>query len=113
MKLTTVLMLTGCAKIFPAKLFENVSGGNVDLKIEGIENFRNQANLATAYFSERKQRIDKWTFDYHVISVEISFEGILAADFPNGMKKGDVLRLKGTSEFTFENDKIVFLKDKS
>ena len=34
-------------------VFENISNGKVELRTEGIGAFRNQANSATQYFSQR------------------------------------------------------------
>lgn len=100
-----------CRNLSKAIVFENISGGEVGMHIEGIENFKQQADEATAYFSDRHQNIESWSFNNNTVTVEISYEGTLAIDLPNGMKKGDLLILKGTSEFTFEDDKIVLLKD--
>ncbi|MDQ1161596.1 hypothetical protein QE422_001964 [Chryseobacterium sp. SORGH_AS 447] len=100
-----------CRNLSKAIVFENISGGEVGMYIEGIENFKQQADEATAYFSDRHQNIESWSFNNNTVTVEISYEGTLAIGLPNGMKKGDVLTLKGTSEFTFEDDKIVLLKD--
>ena len=100
-----------CQNLSKAIVFENISGGEVGMHIEGIENFKQQADEATAYFSDRHQNIESWSFNHNTVTVEISYEAILAIDLPNGLKKGDVLTLKGTSEFTFEDNKIVLLKD--
>ena len=39
--------------------------------------------------------------------------GVLAGDLPNGMKAGEVLRLKGRSVFGFQEGKIYRLTDTS
>lgn len=102
-----------CRHLSEEIVFENISGGNVEMSIKGIENFKKQADAATAYFESRKQSIEKWNFNGNIVTVNIDYTGILALDLPGGMKKGDTLRLKGISEFTFENGKIAALKDKS
>jgi hypothetical protein len=45
--------------------------------------------------------------------VEIEFEGVLAHDLPNGLKAGERIVLKGTSEFVFTNGLISSIVDKS
>ncbi|WP_378103262.1 nuclear transport factor 2 family protein [Chryseobacterium sp. sg2396] len=100
-----------CRDLSEDILFENISDGNVDMSIKGIENFKKQAEAATAYFSERHQRIDSWNFNNHVVTIEISYQATLAIDLPNGMKKGNMLTLKGISEFVFEDHEIISLRD--
>lgn len=94
-------------------VFENISNGKVELKTEGIDAFRNQANSATQYFSQRTQTIESIEYIGLNILVNIDYKAILAIDLPNGMKAGDTLELKGTSEFEFENEKIKIIRDKS
>lgn len=100
-----------CRDLSEDILFENISDGNVDMSIKGIENFKKQAEAATAYFSERHQRIESWNFNNHVVTIEISYQVTLAIDLPNGMKKGNMLTLKGISEFVFEDHEIISLRD--
>lgn len=45
------------------------------------------------------------------IVIGIDYEGVLAADLPNGMKAGEILRLNGKSEFTFRDEKIYRITD--
>ena len=94
-------------------VFENVSNGNVELRTEGIIEFKKQAESAKQYFSKRKQTIEFWEFDNSKVSVEIDYKATLAIDLPNGMKTGDTLELKGVSEFKFESGKIKSITDKS
>lgn len=94
-------------------VFENVSNGNVELKTEGLTQFTKQAESAKQYFTERKQTIESWEFDDTKVIIEIDYKAILAIDLPNGMKTGDTLKLKGQSEFEFENEKIKSITDKS
>ncbi|WP_345765992.1 nuclear transport factor 2 family protein [Chryseobacterium endophyticum] len=100
-----------CRDLSEDILFENISDGNVDMSIKGIENFKKQTEAATAYFSERHQRIESWNFNNHVVTIEVSYQVTLAIDLPNGMKKGNMLTLKGISEFVFEDHEIISLRD--
>ena len=36
-------------------VFENISNGNVDLRTEGLQAFKEQAETAKQYFNQRKQ----------------------------------------------------------
>ena len=94
-------------------VFENISNGNVDLRTEGINEFKKQAKSAEPYFKQRKQTITSWKFNNSKVSINIGYKAILAIDLPNGMKSGDTLELKGKSEFEFENGKIKSISDKS
>ncbi len=94
-------------------VFENVSGGNPDMKLEGIEAFRNQAEQATSYFKERKQTIKSWSFQEDTVIIQIDYRGILAIELPNGMKPGDTLELEGKSTFLFAGSKIAKIIDES
>ena len=94
-------------------VFENVTNGKVDLRTEGIDEFKKQAESAKQYFQHRKQIIDSWEFNNSTVEIKINYNAILAIDFPNGLKKGDTLELNGISKFEFENDRIIKIKDKS
>ena len=94
-------------------VFQNVSQGQVDMTLEGKAAFQTQAEAAKAYFSERKQTITAWDFQDTLVTIDIDYFAILAMDFPNGMKVGDTLKMKGQSEFVFEGEKIIKLTDKS
>ncbi len=69
-------------------VFENISNGVVEMKLEGINAFKDQAIAATKYFQEREQKITSWEFSEMVVSVQIDYQGILAIELPNGMKPG-------------------------
>ncbi|NVK65030.1 MAG: nuclear transport factor 2 family protein [Flavobacteriales bacterium] len=94
-------------------VFKNVSNGNVDFRTEGIAEFKKQAESAKQYFSQRKQTIETWNFSEPKITIGIDYKAILKVDLPNGLKRGDTLKLKGKSEFEFENGKIKSITDKS
>ena len=91
-------------------IFENISNGKLDLKTEGIKEFTKQAELAIQYFKQRKQTIESWEFQDQKVTIEIDYKAVLAIDLPNGMKTGDTLKLKGKSEFEFEDRKIINIK---
>ncbi|MFD1769818.1 nuclear transport factor 2 family protein [Sphingobacterium suaedae] len=93
-------------------LFENISNNEVTLSIQGKDAFREQAIEALSYFSEREQAIGSITHTYNSTKIVINYKAIAAMDFPNGLKKGDEISLKGKSIFEFSEDgKIVRLTD--
>lgn len=94
-------------------VFENISDGKVNLRTEGIEAFKEQAEAAKQYFKQRKQTINSWKIIDSKVVIGISYKAILAIDLPNGLKSGDTLELKGESNFEFENERIKRIIDKS
>lgn len=94
-------------------VFENVSNGKVELRTEGLNEFKKQAENAKKYFTNRNQTIESWTFKDAILVIEIDYMATLAIDLPNGHKTGDTLALKGKSEFEFDQGKIMRITDKS
>ncbi|MDB5021219.1 MAG: hypothetical protein JWQ28_2346 [Pedobacter sp.] len=92
-------------------VFENISNGEVSLLLKGCVAFKDQAEQAEAYFSSREQKVTSFNHSAHETYVGIDYHAILAMDFPNGMKKGDELTLKGKSIFQFKGNKIIRLTD--
>lgn len=92
-------------------VFENISNGEVNMTLSGINAFKDQAKQAKAYFTARTQTIASFEHKSDEVEVEIDYYAILAMDFPNGLKKGDELKLKGKSIFKFLDDKIIKLTD--
>lgn len=92
-------------------VFENIAAGEVNLRTEGMEAFVKQAEQANLYFSEREQQVDSIAIIGETAEASITYRGVLAVDFPNGKKAGDVLQLQGKSIFYFEAGKIVKLQD--
>jgi len=99
--------------LHPEVTFENVSNGEVDLKTEGIDAFREQAERAKQLFSQREQRITDWSFDGDQVTIDIDYEGELAIDLPNGLEAGDQLSMQGQTEFFFQNGQVILLRDRS
>lgn len=91
--------------------FENIAGGELNMSIKGLPAFREQAEKAKAFFSERRQSIKSFQHKDSQTEIELDYQAILAIDLPNGLKKGDALNLKGKSVFTFNNSKIIAITD--
>lgn len=99
--------------LHPDILFENSSGGQVDLSLTGVDAFQKQATEAAGYFTSRKQTVTNWQFKGDTVTINIDYEAVLAVDLPNGMKAGDLLRLQGESEFVFAEEQIISITDRS
>jgi hypothetical protein len=91
--------------------FENISGGKVDMTLNGLDEFKAQAEQGKNLFSSRQQTITRFIHTNEQTETEIAYHAILAIDLPNGMKKGDELNLSGRSIFKFSGDKIVEITD--
>jgi ketosteroid isomerase-like protein len=91
--------------------FKNVSGGEVNTTASGANEFRKLAEQAKGLFSMRKQTITSFQTKDDQAFIGIDYEGVLASDFPNGMKAGEILRLNGQSEFAFRDGKIHRITD--
>jgi len=91
--------------------FENISNGELNLTTNGIADLKNQAEQAKQYFKEREQKIIDIIFSKDQVEIDIDYKGILAIDFPNGLKAGDKIELKGKSIFKFKDNKIIEFKD--
>ncbi|GAB3501556.1 nuclear transport factor 2-like protein [Emticicia fontis] len=91
--------------------FENISNGEVNLSTKGLAAPKEQAEKAKAFFSSRKQTIKSFQHTDNKAEIEIDYHAVLAIDFPNGLKKGDELNLKGKSIFVFDGSKIIAITD--
>lgn len=93
-------------------VFLNIMNGEKTMELHGIEDFKKQAIEALSYFSERQQSIETLPHNIDSTEISISYRAIAAMNFPNGLKKGDVINLQGKSVFEFSGDgKIVKLTD--
>jgi len=91
--------------------FENVQNGTVNAKANNRADFRSLAEQAKALFSSRKQTITNTQFDASTATIDLSYVGILACDFPNGMKAGEKVEMNGRSEFEFADNLITLVRD--
>lgn len=94
-------------------IFINIQNTETSMTLNGIEEFKTQAELAKSYFSKRHQIIKSFKHEGDKSEIEIEYYGVLAIDFPNGLKKGQEIQLKGKSIFEFKEDKIIKLIDES
>jgi len=101
------------AILHPECSFQNISGGQINASAAGISQFRELAEKSKPFFSSRSQTITSYKFDAESVTIEIDYEGVLRADFPNGPKAGETIKLKGKSVFNFRDGLIYQLTDYS
>lgn len=94
-------------------VFENISNGKIDLRTQGLLEFKEQAENAKQYFRQRTQTIEKWEFNESIVTIDIMYEAVLSLDLPSGLKSGDTLKLNGKSIFEFNGEKIKKITDES
>jgi hypothetical protein len=99
------------ANMDPSIKFENISNGAVNMTLNGLPAFIEQAEQANAIFISRQQTIKSFKHTANQTEIDIAYRAVLAIDLPNGMKKGDELNLAGKSIFKFLGDKITELTD--
>lgn len=92
-------------------VFENISSGDINVRLLGLSSFMDQAEQAATVFTERKQTITSFTHHDEHTEVELDYYAVPAVDLPGGFKAGEELRLQGRSIFTFSGNKIVQLTD--
>jgi len=92
-------------------VFENIQKGEINMSLIGLKALRQQTEQAKSYFNTRTQTIMSFKHLSDETEIEIDYYAVLGMDFPNGLKRGDELKLKGKSIFKFLNDKIIKLTD--
>ena len=92
-------------------VFENIQNGVTYMSLTGLTAFRQQAEQAKAYFSERIQTIKSFKHSGNVTEIEVDYYAIAGRDFPNGLQMGQELNLPGKSIFVFKADRIIKLTD--
>ena len=92
-------------------VFENIQNNEISLSLKGLTAFKEQAETAKTYFTKRTQTVKSFKHFDNNTEVEIAYKAILAMDFPNGLKKGQELKLSGKSVFDFEKNTIIKLSD--
>jgi ketosteroid isomerase-like protein len=99
--------------VHPDVVFKNVAGAEVNATATGIHEFRKLAERSKSLFSARCEQITGLESVGDTATVDISFEAVLAADLPNGMKAGDAIKLQGRSVFEFLDGMLYRITDYS
>lgn len=97
--------------IHPQVAFKNISAGVVNASTTGVAELRTLAQQSLSLFSERHQKVESFEIQGPVAVATIAFRSVVAADLPNGLKKGQVLNLSGRSEFEFQDGAIFKITD--
>lgn len=92
-------------------VFENIQNNEINMSLEGLKAFKEQAQQAETYFTTRIQTIKSFNHFETETEIEIDYYAVLGMDFPNGLKSGQELNLKGKSIFKFFGNNIIKLTD--
>lgn len=96
----------------PNVRFENHSDQQPAVVTDGREAFRELAEQSLALFSEREQRVRSISFRACGAVAEIMYCGVLVAPESSGELVRNVVRLEGSTEFSFENGLISKIVDR-
>lgn len=100
------------SNLAPEVVFNNFSNGQLSLSLDGVDEFKKQAELACTFFSERTQQITTLEQDGYTIKTDIQYDAVLAQDLSESLRKGHKLSLQGKSVFHFNNsNQIVKIED--
>ena len=103
-----------CLHMAEDVVFENVQDCNITMSLKGKDAFLEQAMSVLDLFATRKQTITSILHRGNISEIKVDYDAKIAIDLPNGLKKGQELRLKGRSIFGFSEDgKIMKLLDVS
>lgn len=91
--------------------FKNISHGEITDSTKGKVEFSLIAEQSKTLFSKRKQKIENITFLKDGASVDIVFSATMAISTPDGLKAGQEISFKGSSSFTFKDNKISKIHD--
>ena len=94
-------------------IFENVSNTACITRTTSKDEFQALAYQSVDYFSERKQLIRFLVIGLESAAVEIDYQANLAQDFPNGLKAGQQIHLRGVSIFEGKAGKFTRISDYS
>jgi hypothetical protein len=106
--------VAGMVRDFDADIcFRNISNGEVNMELRGIDQFLQQAEKAKCFFLQRTQTLKSFNHKENETEIEIDYHAIFAIDIPDGPKKGEAMALSGRSIYRFDHLKIVELTDVS
>ncbi len=91
--------------------FENVSNVHGMDVVRGKEDLEKLARASAQAFSARKQTVRQAVVSKEAAALEIDFEGVVAADLPNGWKAGQTIALRGASFFELRGGRLARIVD--
>ncbi|HOO63299.1 MAG TPA: nuclear transport factor 2 family protein [Synergistaceae bacterium] len=89
--------------LHPDVLFCNLFRERITVATRGKTEFRSLAEHGATLFRSRKQEVLSLRDIPSGMVASIHYKAELAADLPNGMKVGECMDFKGTSEFMFKD----------
>jgi hypothetical protein len=95
----------------PEIIFQHIENGDVTFFLKGKEEFHRQASKICDFYSERKQTILAFEHREMETSIQVDFFAILSKDLPNGLKKGEIISMKGESIFKFKEGMVLEIID--
>lgn len=101
------------AVVHPDVKFRNVSAGEVPASTRGGAEPQRLAQDSLAPFTERRQAIDSFAAMGATAIATIAFHAVVACDLPNGLTRGQVLKLTGRTEFALREGPISAIVDVS
>jgi len=93
--------------------FQNISNGEINTHTTTKEAFKNLADMGVTAFKSRKQMVVYSISVGTTTLVQIDYQAVVAADLPNGWKKGQELQFSGASAFEITDEKISRIIDQS
>ncbi len=97
----------------PKIVFENYTNGKLTHCTNGLKEFKKLAMTGFEYFSSRSQTVISWDLSENYILLNIKYRGVAKINFPTGVKADEKIEFDGKSEFTFNENKIIRIVDKS
>ncbi len=99
------------AVVHPDVTFKNIASGQVNATASGQGQLARLAEESKGLFISRQQTVTHFESADDQARIDVEFVGVLAIDLPNGLKKGQTLKVVGRSEFTFKDGKIFKITD--
>ncbi|HEX5305650.1 MAG TPA: nuclear transport factor 2 family protein [Dyella sp.] len=99
--------------LHPGIVFENISGGTLNVRTQGIAEFERLARSTQPLFSARRQIITAYSEAGDTATAHILFDGTFAMDLPNGVRAGQGISMPGRSEFRIHDGLLIYIADHS
>ena len=97
--------------VHPDVEFKNIAGGEINVHILGLKDFKTQAKDSTRLLKKREMLITAQKINGNVVENKIDFKAVLNIDIPDGPKAGELVKFKGESRFKFKGDRIISIED--
>ncbi|MET0255610.1 MAG: nuclear transport factor 2 family protein [Luteibacter sp.] len=92
--------------------FEHRAAGELAVATDGKADFEKLARVGAALFASREQRLVDLRDEGDTVVATIDFHGEIAEDIPEGPGAGTIIEMRGTSEFSFVDNRIAKVVDR-